>query len=99
MTSEGRDPRTLIALIFRIVDEPRRTLAVAALAVLLIAAVSHARFPVAEVMRSALFGGVVCLAVHGRRQRVLGSRHGPCLFFADDAPGDDLDRPGSRDRA
>jgi hypothetical protein len=80
MTNDGRDPSTLIALIFRVVDAPRRTLAVAALAVLLLAAASLVRSPLAELVKSGtLCGGAWCLAgLSWLRERVARSASGAC---------------------
>lgn len=62
MGNDRQDPDTLIALIFRIVDMPRRTLALATLMVLILAGVSLARLPVVELARSGtLWGGGACV--------------------------------------
>jgi len=57
MTPDERDPDTITALIFRLVDVPRRTLAAAALAVILLAAVSLVGVPVEKLMRNGLLCG------------------------------------------
>lgn len=63
MENGRRDPRTLIALFFRIVDVPHRTLAAAVLMSLMLTALSLGRFPVAELVRNGtLWGGGVCIA-------------------------------------
>jgi hypothetical protein len=68
--NDGRDPETLVALLFRIVDVPRRTLAAAALVVLVVAAVTLFRFPLPTLVRNGtLCGSGMCLAGAGLLRR------------------------------
>jgi hypothetical protein len=94
MRNDGRDPDTLIGLIFRIVDVPRRTLAVAALAALLLAALSLARLPFAELGRGwTLWGGGACIAgLDCLRRRVVTARR---RDGSDDPAAHSAERRGS----
>src|ERR1700722_10910445 len=80
MTPNERDPGTITALIFRLVDVPRRTLAAAALAVILLAAASLARAPVEELTRNGLLCGssvtMAGLSWLSRRRPLHRSRRG-----------------------
>jgi hypothetical protein len=57
MASTERDPDTITALIFRLVDVPHRALAAGALAVILLAAASLAAAPVENLTRNGLLCG------------------------------------------
>lgn len=54
------DPVTLIGLLFRIVDVPRRTLAATALLMLIVAVANSIRFPLAELARDGTLCGGGC---------------------------------------
>lgn len=79
MENDRPDPRTFVALLFRIVDEPRRTLAAAALLLLFMAAALIARLQLlGSVTDETLGGGGACIAVAGwLRHRAIGSVPGP----------------------
>lgn len=103
MVNNGQDPNTLIALIFRIVDTPRRTLALAALVTLFLAAVSLARLPLGELAQcGTLLGGSACIAgVSWLRERTTRSARSSacsscCPKHCDAAPRTHRERSSHR---